>query len=386
MSKKRKKPNNMLAVAQGIPAALDNTVGSLIPGAISWLTYAGSRAIGQNEFRAKRNARYFSEPISQPFGKAFGVTNTQGYRQEASQQLLKFIGTNVNKGSKWLSRQTGLPVGDIENMIQTAMVAAPAGVNRATSFRRPATIKPSNTAPSAPAPAPASAATAFRAPPRPPRPPRAATAPLTPHTPLAPARQLALPAPSRQLALPAPRQPATFAPDINPTHNINRRSITRGESNYLVPLSDYTTNLFRETNLSSLQDFIPGSSTFTPQAHRSIEMFLADSPDMALGQGGNKGVLMSFDSAGLKGKVNTKKPNWSVGFEEGLGSEFVALHNPISAFQKSLKSFRIMNDAKIDPATLQRLQRALPQLEQQGWTKTVGDGFIQYDAPVKSKK
>jgi hypothetical protein len=358
---KKKRQNNLLAMAQGIPAALDNTIGGIIPGAIDLLTYAGGRAIGQNELQAKRNARYYTGLVDKPFGKAFGVTGTQGYQQEASQQLLQYIGANVNKGAKWLSRQTGLPVGDVENMIQTAMIAAPAGLNQARGIRRTAApaAQPRNNMPPAPAP-------------------RAAAPP--------PARQLALPAPNRQLALPAPKQPATFAPDINPTHGVNRSSIVRGQSNYLVPLSDYTSNLFRETNLSSLQDFIPGSKTYTPQSFGNLELFLADSPDMALGQGGNKGVLMSFDSAGIKGKVNTGKPNWTVGFEEGLGSEFVARHNPISSFQNALKSFRIMNDAQIDPATLQQLQRTLPQLEQQGWTKVVGDGFIQYDAPAKGKK
>jgi hypothetical protein len=360
MPEKKKRQNNLLAMAQGIPAALDNTIGGIIPGAVDLLTYAGGRAIGQNELQAKRNARYYTGLVDKPFGKAFGVTGTQGYKQEASQQLLQFIGTNINKGSKWIARQTGLPVGDVENMIQTAMMAAPAGLNQARGLTRVAApvIPPRN-----------NMFPAVNARPTP-----------------VPVRQLALPAPARQLALPAPKQPATFAPDINPTHGVNRSSIVRGQSNYLVPLSDYTSNLFRETNLSSLQDFIPGSKTYTPQAFGNLELFLADSPDMALGQGGNKGVLMSFDSAGIKGKVNTAKPNWNVGFQEGLGSEFVARHNPISTFQNALKSFRIMNDAQIDPATLRQLQRTLPQLEQQGWTKVVGDGFIQYDAPAKGKK
>jgi hypothetical protein len=58
-------------------------------------------------------------------GKAFGVTETPEYQQEAGRQVLDFIGQNFQKGANCIASKTGLPQSDIENYMGTATVAAP---------------------------------------------------------------------------------------------------------------------------------------------------------------------------------------------------------------------------------------------------------------------
>ena len=63
-----------------------------------------------------------AEAISNPFGKAFGVTNTPGYAGEASGQVLRFISENLDKGADYLSEKTGLPAGDIRLMTDAILM------------------------------------------------------------------------------------------------------------------------------------------------------------------------------------------------------------------------------------------------------------------------
>jgi len=116
-----------------------------IPGtALAETGYAGVRAgealglVEPGTAERGRAAVYkkFVEPYTQPVGKALGVTETPEYKGEASQQLMKFIGENVSKGADWLSRNTGLPKADIENMLATGSFAVPAAGKAVASEAR----------------------------------------------------------------------------------------------------------------------------------------------------------------------------------------------------------------------------------------------------------
>jgi len=116
-----------------------------LPGtALAETGYAGVRAgealglVEPGTAERGRAAVYkkFVEPYTQPVGKALGVTETPEYKGEASQQLMKFIGENVSKGVDWLSRNTGLPKADIENMLATGSFAVPAAGKAVASEAR----------------------------------------------------------------------------------------------------------------------------------------------------------------------------------------------------------------------------------------------------------
>lgn len=118
----------------------DVTLGSVLPSVVGPATYAGARAYGgAKELYGKLTGtpqqgvtpeqasaleQQVVGAIDKPFGKALGVTELPAYKGEASRQIMDFIAENVNKGAQWISEHTGLPVGDVQNMIGTATVAA----------------------------------------------------------------------------------------------------------------------------------------------------------------------------------------------------------------------------------------------------------------------
>lgn len=170
---------------------------------------------------------------------------------------------------------------------------------------------------------------------------------------------------------PKPAAPA-FAPDLTP-----RRPL---RENHLGPLSDHAPRFWRETSPDKLELFLP-SGNATNDVHSTGDLYMSDHPDLALGQGQNRGVSMEFDAANLQGRVSREKPTADLGYEQGAGSEYVARHNRASDYKGALRSVRIAEDAHVDKITASRLRGALGRLEQQGWRRTEGDGFVQYDRP-----
>jgi hypothetical protein len=120
-----------------VASLADVTVGGIIPGVTGPVTYAGARFLGQSPEQATSLEQKVVGATEKPFGKLLGVTETQAYKGEASRQLMDFIGQNINKGAEWISQKTGVPVGDVQNMIGTTTVAVAPVAGKATS----ATIK-----------------------------------------------------------------------------------------------------------------------------------------------------------------------------------------------------------------------------------------------------
>lgn len=125
-------PSSLTQLGRGMASLADTTVGAVLPTAAGMIAYPVARAFMSPE-DASAKAQQIVGAIDKPFGKAFGVTETPEYRGEASQRLIAFIGENVNKGAQWISQQTGLPVSDVENMIGTLTLAAPAAVKPVTA-------------------------------------------------------------------------------------------------------------------------------------------------------------------------------------------------------------------------------------------------------------
>ena len=113
---------------QATASALDNTVGALIPYATQMAAHLGLRTedvlaqLGSSIFggdyqanpeRMTELANQAGSFMGQPFGKAFGVTETPGYKGETTGKVMEFIGENLDKGSDYLSSATGLPKGDV---------------------------------------------------------------------------------------------------------------------------------------------------------------------------------------------------------------------------------------------------------------------------------
>jgi hypothetical protein len=108
---------------QSLASLGDITFGGIIPAAVGTGNYAMARALGASPEFASKYKEFSTNLIDKPFGKAFGVTETPGYKGEASQQLMNFIGENVGKGADWIAQQTGVPKQDVEHYLGLAGIA-----------------------------------------------------------------------------------------------------------------------------------------------------------------------------------------------------------------------------------------------------------------------
>lgn len=112
---------------QGAASLADTTIGGVIPAVAGAVTYAGARAAQQTPEQAKAMQQKVVGLVDKPFGKIAGVTETAGYKNEASQKLMEYIGQHVNEGAEAIGKKFGIPTADVENMIGTlTMAGAPA--------------------------------------------------------------------------------------------------------------------------------------------------------------------------------------------------------------------------------------------------------------------
>jgi hypothetical protein len=204
----------------------------------------------------------------------------------------------------------------------------------------------------------------------------AAPTPELPTIPRSIAKQKPVEVPETKLARPA------FENEIPaplPEVNLARANVLKNGENYRTDLTNWTPKLYRETSPKDLEVFLPTGGMETDL--KDTDLFFADTPDLALGQGANKGVLMEFDATGLSGKLNKGKPSWRLGVENASGSEFIANLNPTGKYRRNLSAVRVSKNVTLDKVTQERLPRALNKLEQEGWVKTETDEFIQYSRP-----
>jgi hypothetical protein len=88
-----------------------------LTGLVGQGSYAIQRAMGVPAPEAQKSVQEFVEKRTDPFGRALGITEDPAYKAEATRRLTNYIGENVGKGAAWIADKTGIPVGDVENMI-----------------------------------------------------------------------------------------------------------------------------------------------------------------------------------------------------------------------------------------------------------------------------
>ena len=113
-------------------AALADTVTGIVPGAVGAVTYPVARAFGKSPEEATKLTQSITEPISQPFGKSLGITETPQYKGEASRRAMEIVGQFVGESAEAISRKTGIPKEDVENMLGTISAGVGAKLPRVT--------------------------------------------------------------------------------------------------------------------------------------------------------------------------------------------------------------------------------------------------------------
>ena len=107
-----------------VASLADTTIGGILPMS-GQVVQAVARPFTTPE-KAQQYGQAVTSALEKPFGKALGVTESPAYQGEASRQIMDFIGQNINKGAEWIAQKTGLPLPDVQNMMGTATLAAPA--------------------------------------------------------------------------------------------------------------------------------------------------------------------------------------------------------------------------------------------------------------------
>jgi hypothetical protein len=160
--------------------------------------------------------------------------------------------------------------------------------------------------------------------------------------------------------------PGDFAVGSGPIRALPR-------DNYTKPLSTYTDRLYRETSpVGALEILDPNTHVGHGLGRR--EMYVADTPDLAIGQGSNKGVHLTLKSDGIEGQIS-KKPGWEPLFEQGA-AEYVAY--PKGKLADNVTAVRVDKEAAGQKWQLSRLDGVLKRLESAGWEKNQTDAFVEY--------
>ena len=133
------------------------------------------------------------------------------------------------------------------------------------------------------------------------------------------------------------------------------------------------THLYRETSAAEAASM--SERSFSNMPFGAPEVYFATDPNLAIGQGKNKGVLLTFDNA-FKTKENTQKPGLKVSESMGHGGERTAkIQN--SELKKHLREVTIKKGLEGNRVELAGLRSLVRELESKGWHKTVGpDGEI----------
>lgn len=106
-----------LDVIAGAPAAIAGTVG-----------YGAGRLFGLSPEEATSASQKVAGKLAEPVGRLTGTAGTKQYEQALPTQVMNYIGKNINEGAESIAGKFGVPVQDVQNAINAAMIAAPLGV------------------------------------------------------------------------------------------------------------------------------------------------------------------------------------------------------------------------------------------------------------------
>lgn len=107
------------------------------------------------------------------------------------------------------------------------------------------------------------------------------------------------------------------------------------------------------------------------------DVFFATSPELALGQGENRGVRMEFDRSRLNLQPNMQKPGTALAMETGAPIEMIGRNNTQEEYQAALMAVEF-DPRDLRDASGRRLQMVL---ENSGWRRSESDGIVRYERP-----
>ena len=98
-------------VVAGAPSAIAGTVG-----------YGAGRLFGLSPEQATEASQKVAGALAEPVGRLTGLSKTEGYRQALPTKIMEYIGQNIGEGAQSIAQKFGIPVADVENAINAAMM------------------------------------------------------------------------------------------------------------------------------------------------------------------------------------------------------------------------------------------------------------------------
>jgi hypothetical protein len=125
------------------------------------------------------------------------------------------------------------------------------------------------------------------------------------------------------------------------------------EDNFRRDLSDYAPKLYREVGPAKATELFEGNA-------QDSTPYFSNTPNLAKGQGENKGITVELDSKGLQGQINTSKPGWEIAYKNGE-AEFIGKNN--KDYRDNIQSVTIAKDTLSKSERLYRHLDQNPQFE-----------------------
>jgi hypothetical protein len=126
-------------VVASAPSAIAGVVG-----------YGAGRLFGLSPEQATESSQKLAGAIAEPVGRLTGLSQTEAYRQALPTQVMEYIGKNIGEGAQSISQKFGVPVADVENAINAAMMAGGAVAPKVVKSFKTAAAELTPTAPTAP--------------------------------------------------------------------------------------------------------------------------------------------------------------------------------------------------------------------------------------------
>lgn len=138
--------------------------------------------------------------------------------------------------------------------------------------------------------------------------------------------------------------------------------------------------LYRETSVENLFPYIPETGVTIGRGPAGAEHYAATTPELALGQGNNRGVMIEFDTANLRGRIDLSKPAAKLLAETERKAEVIVSAQD-HALGRNIRTFTIRPDAEITKVHRFRFDRMMRDLEAKGWGRTEGPDGITMTRP-----
>lgn len=138
--------------------------------------------------------------------------------------------------------------------------------------------------------------------------------------------------------------------------------------------------LYRETSVENLFPYLPESGVVIGRGPAGAVHYTATTPDLALGQGSNRGVMIEIDAGEMTGRIDFSKPGAEVLAQTQRQAEVIVSAQDYE-LGRNIRSFTVRPDAEIKKVDRFRFNRVMRDLEAKGWTRSEGPDGVTMTRP-----